>query len=668
MTLLGSGLLGSRLGVSGTPRFIDLFDRGDGSLGNGWLNASTWQIVSGAATNTPSVGSELLTDGGFENWSSATNLTSWTESIAGTSTINQESTIVDSGTYSARFDIDSSSSGCSIRQTVAVAVGDFERVAVRVRASDDTAIIRIQSGASTTTGGTLTPGTSWTDALVTLAPSVTNQQLFLSRGIAPNASLYFDNASAKIMVPASLMTFRDQLVTGPITVRAGWNIPDGQHAGVVVCANSTSDPTSYVRARFDRITETVKMSKVVSGTVTELISSSATYFAGAHVEIRRTASTTFQLWYGDVQVGSDQTISDAGIVDNGYHGLWCTGGGCEAQGFFLTKPSQDIDVVWLGGSITGGASSTENEATSWRALTRKWLNENKLNYTITSIESAEGGTPSWYGLVRLQTDVLDYSPAVVFVDFAVNDGYDEIGDRSDGFAPTAEALIRRLWTELPSAMLVVGIFTRPEDYSYVTQTMKDVRDKWLALCTLYGLTPARFDDAIVAVVGEPYDDSDIEPYIASPGNVHPSDAGHALIAGAMYPRLATIGPNKPGTLPTRYYAESEDYERESQIRTGVDNDGETGTWSTVSTTARTSSTADSTISWTGTFCSFGFDSNNSVGAGVYAWTVDGSEEQQVDLSEQGTAYLSVWNMAYAEHTVVVRVVSGTVRINRFLAI
>lgn len=59
---------------------------------------------------------EALTDGGLEDWASATNLTSWTETLAGTSTVNRESTVVKAGTYSCRFDIDSSNNAASIYQ------------------------------------------------------------------------------------------------------------------------------------------------------------------------------------------------------------------------------------------------------------------------------------------------------------------------------------------------------------------------------------------------------------------------------------------------------------------------------------------------------------------------------------------------------------------------
>ncbi len=57
-----------------------------------------------------------LTDGGLNEWLSATNLTYWTEYKEGTSTINREATEKVEGDYSCRFDVDASNSQVQIYQ------------------------------------------------------------------------------------------------------------------------------------------------------------------------------------------------------------------------------------------------------------------------------------------------------------------------------------------------------------------------------------------------------------------------------------------------------------------------------------------------------------------------------------------------------------------------
>jgi hypothetical protein len=61
--------------------------------------------------------SDQFVDGEFESWISATNLTAWTETVAGTSSVNREATTKHGGTYACRLDIDSSNSLAMISQT-----------------------------------------------------------------------------------------------------------------------------------------------------------------------------------------------------------------------------------------------------------------------------------------------------------------------------------------------------------------------------------------------------------------------------------------------------------------------------------------------------------------------------------------------------------------------
>lgn len=81
-----------------------------------------------AANNSIHFGEVKTTDGRLETWASATNLTNWSELIAGTSTVNREATTVKYGSYSARFDVDASESNAGIYQTVTLVAGAAHRV------------------------------------------------------------------------------------------------------------------------------------------------------------------------------------------------------------------------------------------------------------------------------------------------------------------------------------------------------------------------------------------------------------------------------------------------------------------------------------------------------------------------------------------------------------
>jgi len=71
------------------------------------------QVIQPIPAGTPT---EVLTDGGMETWTSATDLTNWTEIPEGSSTVNRESSDIKSGSYSCRFDVDGSDSHVAILQ------------------------------------------------------------------------------------------------------------------------------------------------------------------------------------------------------------------------------------------------------------------------------------------------------------------------------------------------------------------------------------------------------------------------------------------------------------------------------------------------------------------------------------------------------------------------
>ncbi|MBV8878396.1 MAG: SGNH/GDSL hydrolase family protein [Planctomycetaceae bacterium] len=78
-------------------------------------------------------------------------------------------------------------------------------------------------------------------------------------------------------------------------------------------------------------------------------------------------------------------------------------------------------VVWFGGSITAGAGSSRPEF-CYRELMAKRLKELYPRTPINAVNAAIGGTDSWLGAFRLAQHVLQHGPALVIVEFAVNDG------------------------------------------------------------------------------------------------------------------------------------------------------------------------------------------------------------------------------------------------------
>ncbi|MDD5103330.1 MAG: LamG domain-containing protein, partial [Candidatus Peribacteraceae bacterium] len=96
-----------------------------------------------------------INNGGFEDWTTATNAAVWTESVAGTSTVNREDAAPYSGTNAARFDVDASNSLALINQVGIMSVGKLYTYTSYAKASD-TVTLRIGDTSGSTNTHTLT--------------------------------------------------------------------------------------------------------------------------------------------------------------------------------------------------------------------------------------------------------------------------------------------------------------------------------------------------------------------------------------------------------------------------------------------------------------------------------------------------------------------------------
>ena len=87
------------------------------------------------------------------------------------------------------------------------------------------------------------------------------------------------------------------------------------------------------------------------------------------------------------------------------------------------RAGEDITIAYIGGSITEGLDVKPAE----RYVTLSY-HEFEENYCsggkVTCVNAGLSGTPSNLGCIRLQRDVLDHTPDIVFVEFAVNDSQD----------------------------------------------------------------------------------------------------------------------------------------------------------------------------------------------------------------------------------------------------
>ncbi len=118
-----------------------------------------------------------------------------------------------------------------------------------------------------------------------------------------------------------------------------------------------------------------------------------------------------------------------------------------------------VNVVFLGGSITWGATATDPQKTSYRALVTSWLETTFPKAHINSIDAAIGGTGSKLGVFRMDRDVTAYDPDLVIIEFAVNDS------ESPDTMETMEGILRKLHAHNPETAVVILVLGAGGDYS-----------------------------------------------------------------------------------------------------------------------------------------------------------------------------------------------------------
>ena len=171
------------------------------------------------AESNPSLESEqlpggVLTDGGFENWTTPTDLTDWAEAIGGTSTVNRESVTKLYGSYAVRLDVDGGGNWARVYQDVTLSISKTYRFRFcwKNSAADKKIIVMIRD-----TGGNIyldgnqewqtssqnaveEGSTDWKEKFIDFEPhpDYTSYRVqFIGGGLAASTSIYIDGASLR---------------------------------------------------------------------------------------------------------------------------------------------------------------------------------------------------------------------------------------------------------------------------------------------------------------------------------------------------------------------------------------------------------------------------------------------------------------------------------------
>lgn len=213
------------------------------------------------------------------------------------------------------------------------------------------------------------------------------------------------------------------------------------------------------------------------------------------------------------------------------------------------KSGDALTVVFLGGSLTWGANASDPNRTSYRALIGEKLRSAYPEARWRFVDAAIGGTGSALGIFRVDRDVLNYQPDLLFLDFCLNDGLYSVTDAS---LSSYEAIVRRVLEK--AACPVVPVLLASKE-NVLREKIEDMtrRTAHLKLAEYYNLQPA---DVILGM-RELHSEGKLDLDVAWPpelfDNTHPHDRGYAVYAALVWDAfLAGVAANRTPLLPPKW--------------------------------------------------------------------------------------------------------------------
>ncbi len=199
---------------------------------------------------------------------------------------------------------------------------------------------------------------------------------------------------------------------------------------------------------------------------------------------------------------------------------------------YLLTQKKKLTVGYIGGSITNGtgagSSDKLRDQNSWRGLTNAWLRETYPDAEITDINAAVGATGSYYAKNRIDYDLLDKNPDLVFIEFVVND---QIENRSNiASRANMETMVRKCWESNPN-MDIVFVYT-------TTVALGGEINRWMStfesVAQHYGIESIDLGAALKN------SGKTLESLFSIADKVHPNIKGYAVMGEEMAKRLGEM--------------------------------------------------------------------------------------------------------------------------------
>lgn len=330
-SLMNVLLLGNQ-GVASLLPFTDDFARADGDVGNGWdYAAGIWTISSNAVSSAPALGTEILANGNCETGDPPTGYSAQNSSVL--SAAADERT---GGSGSQSLNVKRGTADAALHVPATVTAKRFYKIANWWKVVTATQVSS-QMGFSWW-ADTAAQASDWTyhEGLSYVSNPSGNRIAYV---YGADGEVRFDDFSIKPLTNNHLFMTRD---FGTPNVKASVDVTITEHApaGIVLCLDDQDNPQNYILVHvvpYKNLSASmapyIYVHKFVAGIMTQVAVIVSSYVAGTTLSAEF-ANTTLRVYYGGVQVGTDYTVNDAGIVSNTRHGLF-DGGGSSMEDFAI---------------------------------------------------------------------------------------------------------------------------------------------------------------------------------------------------------------------------------------------------------------------------------------------------------------------------------------------
>lgn len=172
--------------------------------------------------------------------------------------------------------------------------------------------------------------------------------------------------------------------------------------------------------------------------------------------------------------------------------------------------NEEVKIAYLGGSITEGYKVSNKECYTYK--TTEKIKETFNNQNVTMINAGLSGTSSTIGLLRVNEDVLLYNPDIIVIEFAVNDGQDEVNRLA------FESLIKKCLLS-DNEPVVILLFTVLENGYTCENTMKEIGESYgLPMISVNTSLELQLREGTLIWSDYAYDEA------------HPTNHGHTMIS------------------------------------------------------------------------------------------------------------------------------------------